>query len=511
MADRPHVLVILDGFGYRRESEYNAIAQAHPENYTSWLKQYPHTTLSASGIYVGLLPHMIGNSEVGHLTLGSGRRVRQPVAEITHQIDEGTFFTDKVLVKRFNELVGTPKRLHIMGLLSDAGVHSHIYHLKALIKLAHEKGIETVIVHPFLDGRDVAPKTAALYLTELEEALTPIPHGIIGTLHGRFYAMDRDNNWERTKESYKVLTQQHKPQTTQWRTALEQSYEQGITDEFVKPVTLHDSAAIRRNDAVVFFNFRADRARQLTRALIGEDFTAFHTRPLDLSWMLTFTAYHPDFPVDVLLRKRMVHNTFFDVLEKHQFPLFSIAETEKYAHITYFFNGGREVIHQHETRILIPSKRHYETYAPVPCMSAPEITEAVLAGLTHNNHRFYLINYANADMVGHSGDFDATVKAIQCLDQELARLYKKVVEELKGTLYITADHGKAEDMWDPTVGQPRTAHTTNPVPFLYITPYNRGSSEVLPLKELADVAPFLLQNLEIPVPMEMIRSESSHK
>lgn len=500
MAQAPHVLIILDGFGYRQKADDNAIVKAHPANFTTWMSKYPHTTLSASGIYVGLLPHMIGNSEVGHLTMGSGRRILQPVAEITHQIDTGAFYTDKVLDKRFNELIGTSKRLHLMGLLSDAGVHSHIDHLKALIKLAQKKNFEQIIVHPFLDGRDVPPKTAAFYLTELEEALAS--SGIIGSLHGRFYAMDRDTNWDRTKESYKVLTQTQKSSVATWQEALEKSYTAGITDEFFKPVALHESAAIRRNDAVVFFNFRADRARQLTRALIVDDFTAFHTRNLDLSWMLTFTSYQADFPVDVLLRKKMVQNTLFDVLEKHEFPLFSIAETEKYAHITYFFNGGREVIRQHETRILIPSKKHHETYASIPCMSAPEITEAVLFALNQNNHRFYLVNFANADMVGHSGDFDATVKAIHCLDYELGRLYKKIVEELKGTLYITADHGKAEEMWDSHVGQPRTAHTTNPVPFLYIGP-DTNASVPLPLTELADIAPFLLTNLGLEVPLEM--------
>jgi 2,3-bisphosphoglycerate-independent phosphoglycerate mutase len=500
MAQAPHVLIILDGFGYRQEIDDNAILKAHPANFSSWMSKYPHSTLSASGIFVGLLPHMIGNSEVGHMTIGSGRRIVQPVAEITHQIATGAFYADKIVEKRFNELIDTPKRLHFMGLLSDAGVHSHIDHLKALIKCAQIKKIEQIIVHPFLDGRDVPPKTAAFYLSQLEEALGN--SGIIGSLHGRFYAMDRDNNWDRTKESYKILTQTQKQSATSWQEALEKSYAAGITDEFFKPVALHESAAIKRQDAVVFFNFRADRARQLTGALVAEDFSSFTTRHLDLSSMLTFTSYHEDFPVDVLLRKKIVQNTLFDVLEKHEFPLFSIAETEKYAHITYFFNGGRELIRQHETRILIPSKKHHETYASIPCMSAPEITDAVISALNQNKHRFYLVNFANADMVGHSGDFAATVKAIHCLDYELGRLYKKIVEELKGTLYITADHGKAEEMWDFQVGQPRTAHTTNHVPFLYIGSDENASAR-LPLTELADIAPFILKNLGLEVPLEM--------
>ncbi len=504
MNKSPHVLIILDGFGYRCEREHNAIIQANPKQYLSWLNTYPSVTLDAAGTAVGILPHMIGNSEVGHLTIGSGRRIIQPVAEITKTIDNGSFFTNSLLEKRFGELTGTSKRLHLMGLLSDGGVHSHIYHLKALIHLAVKKNIDTVIVHPFLDGRDVAPKTAALYLTELEEALSQVKNGIIGTLHGRFYTMDRDNHWDRTEESYRVLTHEQ-PHLSTWQEALEQSYDNDVTDEFFKPISLHDNAAIQKDDAVIFFNFRADRARQLTRAFIEDDFSAFITRPLDLSWMITFTAYHPDFPVDVLLRKRTVHNTFFDILEKHKFPLFTIAETEKYAHVTYFFNGGREVIHQNETRILIPSKRHYETYAQVPKMSAPEITDAVLSALGKNNHRFYLINYANADMVGHSGDFDATVKAIQCLDHELERLYKKVIDELDGTLYIMADHGNAEDMWDSSVAQPRTAHTTNKVPFVYISKQN--AQKQLSLTELSDIAPFILEQLGLNVPPEMKRTK----
>jgi len=502
----PQVLIILDGFGTRPEQEHNAIYQAQPKNYLQWLDTYPHTTLEASGEEVGLLPGMIGNSEVGHLTLGAGRRCRQSVSEISHAIEDGTFFTDKVLIRRFTELVDTSKRLHIMGLLSDAGVHSHIDHLKALIRLAAEKGVKQVIVHPFLDGRDVAPKTAAYYFEQLEEALKEIPQGIIGTIHGRFYAMDRDTRWARTKESYLVLTRTHEPSYTSWQEALEKSYDQNITDEFIKPLSLHPDAAFKRGDGLVFFNFRADRARQLTQALIEEKFPHFKTRPLDLSWIITFTSYNQDFPVDVLLRKRTIQNTLCDVLEKQQVPLFTCAETEKYAHVTYFFNGGREVIHQNETRILIPSKRQFESYAEVPHMSAKEITDSVLGALSKNNYGFYLINFANPDMVGHTGDFEATIAAIKFIDQELERMYTRVVKELNGIMYITGDHGKAEDMWDAQVGQPRTAHTCNKVPFLYLSEEAPFGKEVQNLTELADVSPFILKNLGIELPDEMKRT-----
>lgn len=269
------------------------------------------------------------------------------------------------------------------------------------------------------------------------------------------------------------------------------------------PVTLNKTAAIEQDDAVLFFNFRADRARQLTRTFTENHFSSFITHPLNVAWMITFTSYHPDFPVDVLLHKRTVHTTFFDILEQNQVPLFTIAETEKYAHVTYFFNGGREIVHQNETRILIPSKRHYTTYAHAPDMSAPEITDAVLHALDNNSHKFYLINYANADMVGHSGDFDATVKAVQCLDHELGRLYNHVINKLNGTLYITADHGNAEDMYDIQLGQPRTAHTVNKVPFIYVTKNKQGTTEPLPLQELSDIAPFILEKLGLPVPPVM--------
>ncbi len=503
MQQGPHVLVILDGFGYRHAHDHNAVYEGHPEHFLRWVTKYPSATLKASGTHVGLLPHMIGNSEVGHLTIGSGRVTKQPVSVICDEIQDGTFFKNPLLIERFKQLARTKKRLHLMGLLSDAGVHSHIDHLVALIKMALMQGITSIVVHPFLDGRDVPPQSAAKYLKILEEALKPAKNGIIGTLHGRFYAMDRDNHWERIERSYKVLTTPQRAHFSTWQQALAASYDQKVTDEFFVPVTLHHNAYIQPGDAIVFFNFRADRARELTRALVDKAFTGFAIQPLHLDWMITFTQYHPDFSVDVLLHKKVVTDTFFDVLETAQKHIFTIAETEKYAHVTYFFNGGREVIHQNETRILIPSKRHYATYALIPEMSAPEITNAVLHSLRENHHDFYLINYANADMVGHSGDFLATCKAVKFLDTQLEKLYERVVKQLNGTLYITADHGKAEEMYDIGMHQPRTAHTSNKVPFIYINQKESGNTVPLPLEELADIAPFILKKLQLPVPAQM--------
>lgn len=509
MKQGPHVLVILDGFGYRHAHDYNAIYEGHPEHFLRWITQYPSALLKASGVHVGLLPHMIGNSEVGHLTLGSGRVIKQPVTLISEMIEDNSFFKNPLLTDHFKKIAYSKKRLHLMGLLSDAGVHSHIDHLLALIKMATMQGVTSIIVHPFLDGRDVPPQSAAQYLKILESALSTVEHGIIGTMHGRFYAMDRDNHWERIERSYKILTIPQKAHFETWQQALAASYDQNITDEFFIPITLDQNAAIQPDDGVVFFNIREDRARELTSALVDTAFTQFNTQPLHCAWMITFVAYRPDFPVDVLLEKAQVKMTFFDVLEEAKKHIFTIAETEKYAHVTYFFNGGREVIHQNETRILIPSKRHYATYANSPEMSAPEITTAVLQSLRENHHDFYLINYANADMVGHSGDFLATCKAVKCLDNQLEKLYERVIKQLNGTLYITADHGKAEEMYTIQLSQPRTAHTTNKVPFLYINQKTEGNDSHLVLNELADVAPFILEKLGLPIPSVMQKPKSS--
>jgi 2,3-bisphosphoglycerate-independent phosphoglycerate mutase len=503
MQQGPHALIILDGFGYRHAHDHNAVYEGHPEHFLRWLTQYPSATLKASGVHVGLLPHMIGNSEVGHLTIGSGRVTKQPVAIFSDSIHDGTFFKNSLLIERFRKLARSKKKLHLMGLLSDAGVHSHIDHLLALIKMARMEGITSIVVHPFLDGRDVPPQSAARYLKMLENELKSVKNGIIGTMHGRFYAMDRDVHWERIERSYKILTTRQRAQFSTWEQALSASYDQKVTDEFFVPIALHNDAYIQPDDAVIFFNFRADRARELTRALIDKAFTGFPTQPLHLDWMITFTKYHPDFQVDVLLEKKVLNDTFFDVLETAQKHIFTIAETEKYAHVTYFFNGGREVIHQNETRILIPSKRHYATYALIPEMSALEITNAVLQALRENHHDFYLINYANADMVGHSGDFLATCKAVKCLDTQLEKLYERIVKQLNGTLYITADHGKAEEMYDIASHQPRTAHTINKVPFLYINQKEANNGSELPLEELADIAPFILKKLALPIPTQM--------
>ena len=503
MNKKPHMLIILDGFGYKADESYNAIYHGHAHNFNQWMNEYPSCLLKSYGIHVGLLKGMIGNSEVGHLTIGSGRIIKQPVAQLHEALENRSFFHYPLLIQRFQELVRTRKRLHLMGLLSDAGDHSHDEHLFAFLEMAVNHGIQDIIVHPFLDGRDVPPQSAALYLTKLEYVLKNLNTGKIGTMHGRFYAMDRDNRWSRIEKTYRVLTSTQDIIFTSWKEALNSSYTQGVTDEFFVPLTLLPEAHIKPGDAIIFFNFRADRARELTQALIDPTFSFFERKDLELSWMITATRYNPNFQVDVLLPQPIVTNTLFDNLENANKRIFTIAETEKYAHVTYFFNGGREIVHRDETRILIPSKRHYKTYADIPTMSAPEITDAVLTSLTTDPHEFYLINYANADMVGHSGNFEATCKAVECLDQQLKRLYDLIVEQLDGTMYITADHGKAEDMYDEQMEQPRTAHTKNKVPFLFINKAFKNKKINLELIELSDIAPFILEQLHLPIPSSM--------
>nr|MBA2307231.1 2,3-bisphosphoglycerate-independent phosphoglycerate mutase [Candidatus Dependentiae bacterium] len=316
MKQGPHLLIILDGFGYQHTPDYNALYHANPRHLLSWMDTYPSSLLHASGRFVGLLPHMMGNSEVGHLTLGSGRVIKQPLLELHDQIASGSFFSNRLLIEHFNRIKKKGKRLHLMGLLSDAGVHSHIDHLLALITLAHRQGVESVVVHPFLDGRDTPPQSAAHYLRILEDALSVIPVGVIGTLHGRFYAMDRDKHWERTERSYKILTSPQKSQATHWQEALSRSYDLSITDEFFVPLTLREDAAWAEGDLLIFFNFRADRARQLTQALLQPSTVPFSIGGIALpTHMITCTSYSPDFKVEVLIHKNVIYNTFFDVLE----------------------------------------------------------------------------------------------------------------------------------------------------------------------------------------------------
>lgn len=497
------MLIILDGFGYRTEKKYNAIYHAKTPNYDTWMQEYPHAILQAAGPAVGLPPGYIGSSEAGHLTIGAGRITKEPVTLINEAINNGSFANNAVLIEALKRMHTNGRTLHFMGLLSDAGVHADMKQLDALLDAAQKSGIKNIVVHPFLDGRDMPPQSAAQYLQKLENTIKKMG-GVIGTIHGRLYAMDRDKNWDRTQRSYQVLTEPGQAQFKHWQDVLDHYYEKGITDEFIPPTYLSSSTHIKDGDGIVFFNFRPDRARQLTASFADPSFNAFKTKPLTLACFVTPTLYSDTLKTDAMFLPRHVNNTLKEALAAHDKTIFSIAESEKYAHITYFFNGGKEKTLHNETRILIPSKEK-KNYIENPEMAAEEITKTVLQSLKSNSCDFYLINYANADMVGHSGNFDATVKAVEYLDTQLGLLYTQVVEKMNGTMYITADHGNAENMYDEEARQARTAHSTNPVPFIMIRRNLKGKgNEKLPLTQLSNIAPFILANMGIQIPKEMV-------
>jgi 2,3-bisphosphoglycerate-independent phosphoglycerate mutase len=532
-AKNPTVLVILDGFGYSTKKKYNAIAHAHMPYFNAWWQTYPHTLLSAAGKAVGLPDDMIGNSEVGHLTIGAGRIIDQPMTQWLQSIADNSFFTNPILQAQLEKLLSVDGALHIIGLLSDAGVHGHEKCIEAVVDVAVKAGIKKIVIHAILDGRDVAPQSAHDYLHRLAQTAKHYNHGqvIIGSLHGRFYAMDRDHHWDRIEKSYRILTEKQsepydftpcsdslhtrtpaksnkagdKSLGEGWEKVLERNYAHNITDEFIVPVQLDTQAVVHNGDGIVFCNVRPDRARELTQCFVGDQQSRvdeFVVKPINLTFFITPVDYGDSLNTIALFPRTVVRSTLKDVLAEHGKIIFTIAETEKYAHVTYFFRGENEEPVAAEVRHMIPSF-DVRNYIANPQMCANQITQAVITSLQTDPADFYLINYANADMVGHSGNFDATIKAVECLDQQLGVLYEQIVEKMGGTLYITADHGKAEDMFDEVRGQVRTAHTNNPVPFLMLK--NGVKSSELDLKELADVAPFILRNMGIEVPREMLK------
>lgn len=497
----PTVLVILDGLGYRAEKKHNAVAQAHTPMLDYLNKHYPHTIIEAAGTAVGLRPGMMGNSEVGHLTIGTGRIIEQPIKRIddlinTHQLEELP-----LIKNNFTNLTKTGHTLHLIGLLSDAGVHSDIKHLFACIDIAHQYQIKKIVIHPFLDGRDTPPESATLFLAQLENKTESTPEATIGSICGRFYAMDRNKEWDRTKETYDMLTKKMPLKFTSWQTALDYYYKKHITDEFIPPTQLNREI-ITDDDGILFFNFRPDRARQLTEAFVSENFNKFPTQKLHLAFFITPVEYAKNLKTEYILPTEHIKNTLMEVLAHHSLSTFAIAETEKYAHVTYFFNAGREKKYPKEDRVIIPSITT-TSYQNIPEMQAHKITQTIIHSLEDTPHDFYLINYANPDMVGHSGDFEATVKAVECVDAQVKKLYEHVVEKMSGTLYVTADHGNAEMMWDEKHNQPQTSHTNNPVEFMFINQAVKDQKIALPLKELSDIAPFILKNLDLPIPQEM--------
>jgi len=516
MSTQPIALVILDGFGYKKESHGNAIKHAHMPFWHRLCCHYTTALLQASGDSVGLPKGFMGNSEVGHLTLGAGRVIPSVLKKFQDAIDNHSIASNPVLLKNFETLKKSGGHLHFMGLLSDAGVHAHIKHLEALLSVAAAQGIEKIYIHVFLDGRDTMPQSAAIYLEMLQSFIVKhCPQAIIASLHGRFYAMDRDKNWDRTQKSYDVLCGQVKHEAhISWQEALHESYISGVTDEFVIPILLDSDAIIKSGDGVIFYNLRPDRAAQLTEAFINPLFAHFHNNicsDTSISFFTTTTRYKEEFRAyanDILFEREFVQETLLDVIaaQKKEASVFIIAETEKYAHVTYFFRGMHDIQLPHEQRILIPSIK-VKNYIEHPEMCASHITDAVLKSLNDNQAFFYLINYANADMVGHSGDFDATKKACEVLDIQLKMLYDTLVERIGGTMIITSDHGNAEQKLDEN-NNILTSHTNNPVPFVLVGKgfkKENGCEFSQITHGLCHVAPTILKIMGLSIPSVMCK------
>ena len=501
----PLALVIIDGWGYSAAREGNAIALAATPFYDELCEKYPQTLLEAHGTRVGLPAGVMGNSEVGHLNIGSGRVIRMDVSLVDHEIETGAFFRNQVLTHAMERAREHGKSLHLMGLISDGQVHSSITHLYALLKMAKEKGLERVFVHCFLDGRDTPPASGAQYVAAVQRRMTEMGAGEIATVVGRYYAMDRDKRWERTQRAYDLLTKAIGLRATDPLVAISESYERGVTDEFVEPVAIVRKdgapvATIESGDAVIFFNFRPDRARQLSRALAVSGFSEFPKEDLSDLAFVCFTMYDATFDLPLAFPPRVHHNVLAEVWAGVCVPNFRLAETEKYAHVTYFFNGGVEKEYAGEKRLLVPSPK-IATYDLQPEMSVFKVTDKVLRAIDEGDTDVFVINFANPDMVGHTGKLDKTIEACQYVDTCLGWITKRM-REARGTTLITADHGNAEQMIDPTTGSPHTAHTINPVPFHLINEESVGV-KLRSGGALEDIAPTLLALLDTEKPAEM--------
>ncbi|HEX6981188.1 MAG TPA: 2,3-bisphosphoglycerate-independent phosphoglycerate mutase [Balneolaceae bacterium] len=496
------LLVILDGYGLAKNPEVSAIDKAKKPFIDSLFKNYPHSKLSAGGQDVGLPKGQFGNSEVGHLNIGAGRIVPQELTRLNNDIKSDSFFENQTLVTAVKKAVEKGS-LHIMGLFSDGGVHSHNNHLFALLELAKSAGVENTYIHAFTDGRDTSPQGGIEYIQEFKQQAEKTGAGEIASIVGRYYAMDRDNRWQRTKQAYDLLVYGKGEQFDDPKKAVQFSYDEGITDEFIKPKLINPSpgARIGENDVVIFYNFRGDRARQITRAFTEEGFDEFEVeKNLNLHY-LTFTAYDDAFEhVNVAYPPLHVGNTLGEVISNHGLKQLRIAETEKYPHVTYFFNGGEETPFKGEERILIPSPQ-VATYDLQPEMSAPEVTDTLCAQLNTGKNHLCILNYANPDMVGHTGDMQATIKAVETIDRQLKKLVE-VALAYDYKMLIIADHGNADCMIKEN-GQPHTAHTTAPVPALIL---NKPGITKMKDGILADVAPTLLKLMGLPQPEEMTGS-----
>lgn len=489
---RPFVLIILDGWGYREETEANAIAQAKKPFWDSLWKNYPHALISGCGRCVGLPAGQMGNSEVGHLNMGAGRIVYQDLTRIDLAIDNGSFFSNPVLNQAIHKAESAQKAIHILGLISPGGVHSQEKHIFALLDMINEQHNVPVYVHAFLDGRDTPPRSAENSLALLAQ------HGKIASIVGRYYAMDRDKRWDRVEKAYQLLTEGKGDfSAPDAITALHQAYDRGENDEFVKPTSILP-VKINDGDSVIFMNYRADRARELTHAFIDENFDAFTRKSWPKVNFFTLTEYDAQFNVPAIFAPERLSNILGDYLSHLGLKQLRIAETEKYAHVTFFFNGGIEKPYPHEDRILIPSPK-VATYDLKPEMSAPELTDKLITEIQSQKYDVIICNFANPDMVGHSGNLPATIKAIETIDTCLAKIIP-AIQEAGGEALITADHGNAELMFDHKTQQPHTAHTHALVPFLYV---GRKATVIKENGILSDVSPTILYLMGLNKPQEM--------
>lgn len=500
---RPLALIILDGWGYSEDPQHNAIKAANTPIWNHLWQDYPHTLISASGAGVGLPSSQMGNSEVGHLNMGAGRVVYQELTRVSRAIRTGSFYTNNTLTRAVNLAVEKNTAVHILGLLSPGGVHSHEYQIHAMVELAVSCGVKKVYVHAFLDGRDTPPKSAKFSIEMMEAKFKQFGNGQFASIIGRFYALDRDQRWNRVAKAYQLIAEgEGEYQTTSALNALEMAYQRDETDEFVKATSIvaEGGSAIKINDGdvAIFMNFRSDRARELTNSFIDPNFDSFErSRSINLAQFITLTEYKKDFASPVAFPSEKLNNILGEHISALGLRQLRIAETEKYAHVTFFFNGGRDEPFEGEDRILIPSPK-VTTYDQQPEMSAAEIASKLIKAIQSDKYDVIICNFANADMVGHSGNFDATVKAIEILDNCLGRVWS-ALKQNGGEMIVTADHGNAELMLNEKTGQAHTSHTSNPVPLIY------AGREVAQMQSgtLADIAPTILALLDQPIPAEM--------
>lgn len=503
MSNKLTMLMILDGFGINEKEEGNTVKMANIPNLNEILKKNPNTIIHTSGLSVGLPDGQMGNSEVGHTNIGAGRIVYQDLAKITKAIEDGNFFSVPEFVKAIENCKANNSKLHIMGLLSDGGVHSHNRHLYGLLELAKRKDFEKVYVHCFMDGRDTPPASGENYIVSLEEKMKEKGVGQIATLSGRFYAMDRDKRWERVSLAYNAMVNGEGEKSLSAVSAIEESYQKEVFDEFVKPTVITNKngepiAKIEDGDSVIFFNFRPDRAREITRSIVDKEFDGFETKKIN-TYFVCMTPYDETMPnVQVAYKKEELKNTFGEYISNKGLRQLRIAETEKYAHVTFFFNGGKEEQYEGEDRILVPSPK-VETYDLKPEMSAYEVCDKVVEAIKSQKYDSIILNFANPDMVGHTGSIDAAIKALEAID-ECAKKVVDAINEVNGVLLITADHGNCEQMIDYKTGEPQTAHTTNPVPLAIVgLPANKKIKE----GRLCDLAPTMLDIMGLEKPDDM--------